>query len=999
MTFAILRELHAIIGTALDDIERVYKEASTHGEGLSTPGRSPAPDSVLSPTTTATKQKCSSFALDHGYASPPPSPSIATATGHPFPHHRSCTPSLPTLDFPALDLPCDPASPSEVLTSHPTVMQAINKIVAAAGQMTATIQTPFLSLCDASMVSCASFFVLAAVNARQYHLPACLRIMEASNTVEILREAGPNGLHVKMIAEKNGVEKGKLAHILRLLATHHILREVAPDVFANNRISSLVDTGKSTQEVIPEAKFRDTNGIAAFVGLSTDELFKSSAYITEAYLYSSDAHKNSNEPTHAPFNFAFGCEGVGFFGWLEGEGIKGGHVNGPERESGMLPGSEDAAMVENRRVIKPSNVNSLLNSNRYRLERFGAAMTGTDSWEVPGAVLNGFDWHALPRGSVVVDVGGGIGSTSMFLAHAFSHPIDEDNIGLKFIIQDRPVVVEMGEQQWRSKCPELLDPDIAQFQVHDFFTPQPIKNAAVYFLRVILHDWPDSFAQRILLRLRETAADDTKLVIADFVLPLACEDDFSSKGDSGVMGAETTLAPAPLLPNLGKASAHAYWMDLTMQSVFNGQERTLREIVSLAASAGWKVTKLTKAPGSLFGHIIAVPTSIPIQQRARAGSGSAFLDARKLDLGRGSSIQNITDVGAGEREVMERASSRCGTPTFGSRTELPSFEEARARFGGGFIRGLGRRVGFGGSNKSTQLKQAPNLIGPSTLKKKKPSPLSLVPSSPSPVPKSPRHVQSTSPVTGRPAYSQPHPPAPAIGTRLPPPPSPMSPRHPRLSLSHRSSFAHLSQTGQVAPPTMIPIRNTYDSNTPSARSSPIPPSVTRQTPSSPVVPRSLSHHASHAQLSPSPPSRQSHPSPIATRKPLARRASLAQLFIPTSTSTSPVPPLPTRPSLSSPNVPRSTVKQASNAHLSSAVPRKRSETILGLPFGAYGGPTHARTRSRSSSILRGLQIPGAGRRIKFGESQANDSAGAPGNSTSVLEAAAMIDSQGPEYSP
>ena len=34
------------------------------------------------------------------------------------------------------------------------------------------------------------------------------------------------------------------AHILRLLATHHILREVSPDVFALNRISSLVDSGK-----------------------------------------------------------------------------------------------------------------------------------------------------------------------------------------------------------------------------------------------------------------------------------------------------------------------------------------------------------------------------------------------------------------------------------------------------------------------------------------------------------------------------------------------------------------------------------------------------------------------------------------------------------------------------------------------------------------------------------------------------------------------------------
>ena len=57
----------------------------------------------------------------------------------------------------------------------------------------------------------------------------------------------------------------------------------------------------------------------------------------------------------------------------------------------------------------------------------------------------GFDWSSLPHGSLVVDVGGGIGSTSMLLASAFSS-IDDGGSGLKFVIQDRPVVVEMGEK-------------------------------------------------------------------------------------------------------------------------------------------------------------------------------------------------------------------------------------------------------------------------------------------------------------------------------------------------------------------------------------------------------------------------------------------------------------------------------------------------------------------------------------------------------------------------
>ena len=41
-----------------------------------------------------------------------------------------------------------------------------------------------------------------------------------------------------------------LARVLRLLATNHIFIEVSPDVFANNRLSSVLDTGKSVQEIL-----------------------------------------------------------------------------------------------------------------------------------------------------------------------------------------------------------------------------------------------------------------------------------------------------------------------------------------------------------------------------------------------------------------------------------------------------------------------------------------------------------------------------------------------------------------------------------------------------------------------------------------------------------------------------------------------------------------------------------------------------------------------------
>ncbi|PPQ87194.1 LOW QUALITY PROTEIN: hypothetical protein CVT25_014790, partial [Psilocybe cyanescens] len=156
-----------------------------------------------------------------------------------------------------------------------------------------------------------------------------MRLLEASHVVEILREARPDGLHVDSISEKNSVKATKLAHILRLLATHHILHELLPDVFVLNRISSLVDSGKTVAELkayqedgIPEMKYRDMNGVAAFVGLCTDEIQKASTYMTETYYLSPSPHTRAGtEPGRALFCFAFDTvrSGTGFFGWLEGE--------------------------------------------------------------------------------------------------------------------------------------------------------------------------------------------------------------------------------------------------------------------------------------------------------------------------------------------------------------------------------------------------------------------------------------------------------------------------------------------------------------------------------------------------------------------------------------------------------------------------------------------------------------------------------------------------------
>lgn len=76
--------------------------------------------------------------------------------------------------------------------------------------------------------------------------------------------------------------------------------------------------------------------------------------------------------------------------------------------------------------------------NEYRLKRFAAAMNGSASFDPPNAITLGFSWNDLHPGSVVVDVGGGLGHTTMTLIQHYP--------GLKHIIQDRPLVIEQARE-------------------------------------------------------------------------------------------------------------------------------------------------------------------------------------------------------------------------------------------------------------------------------------------------------------------------------------------------------------------------------------------------------------------------------------------------------------------------------------------------------------------------------------------------------------------------
>ncbi|KAI9059147.1 S-adenosyl-L-methionine-dependent methyltransferase [Trametes sanguinea] len=521
-TFSTLRALHSLIGNALDEIEHVYQSRG-------------------------------------GQDGP--------------------------LDYPSLDQPFYKNGPAkseetvaEKLTTEPQVVEATNRAVAACGQLAASLQRPFFQLIDGIMSD---------------HVASCIMFLEESHTVEILRAAGDKGMHVRDIAraiddvrkiDETGadpLDPAKLSHILRLLATYHWLREVKPDVFANNRLSAQVDSGKTPEQLknAPHEKHDDTDGVPALVAMTGDDFLKAFSFLSDQLLPTREravtlhsllgGDSKVNKPIKAykaPFNLAFRTE-LGYFDWLE------------------LP------------------------QNKTRLTEFGRAMTGARGWEVSENIVNAYPWKNLADNSVVIDVGGGIGSTSMVLAKAYPN--------LRFVVEDRPHVVEIAPTVWGASHKELLDSGRVSFKAQSFFDPQPpkievpgvgaIAAPAVYLIRGCTHNWPDADVVKMLRHLRNAAAPTTQLLIVDMLLPLACVDD--TEVDEPIPGAVRSLAPegSPLLANLGKASANGYLLDLSMMAQLNAKERTLWEIAALAREAGWKVTGTTRAAGSLWAYTSAKP--------------------------------------------------------------------------------------------------------------------------------------------------------------------------------------------------------------------------------------------------------------------------------------------------------------------------------------------------------------------------------------------------------
>jgi 6-hydroxytryprostatin B O-methyltransferase len=167
-----------------------------------------------------------------------------------------------------------------------------------------------------------------------------------------------------------------------------------------------------------------------------------------------------------------------------------------------------------------------------------------------------------------LQVGGSKGHASIALANAF--PL------LKFVVEDLPETISNAPPP-----PESLRSRVT-FKEHDFFTPQVVDGASVYMLRMILHDWPDAEARKILQNHVEVLRKGARLIIMDTVLPTP----------GSVPNHEESLLR---------------YRDLTMMQMFNSKERELSDWVALLDGVDVEGGKLVlKAVEKSFGSVMSV---------------------------------------------------------------------------------------------------------------------------------------------------------------------------------------------------------------------------------------------------------------------------------------------------------------------------------------------------------------------------------------------------------
>ncbi|TFY82762.1 hypothetical protein EWM64_g1255 [Hericium alpestre] len=196
-------------------------------------------------------------------------------------------------------------------------------------------------------------------------------------------------------------------------------------------------------------------------------------------------------------------------------------------------------------------------------ERFNRAMTAVN-------LANVSDFYpvaSLPPDTTWCDIGGGIGGPLAKVAGA--------NPKLRLTLQDLPNVIERGKEQGRFN-----------FVPIDFTEEAPVEGQDIYYMRFIVHDWPDDVATVILKNIRKAMKPSSRLLVHDLVLPTPS--DGSTAGGTKNSAMNSMDAPPPLLPNYGAGGILPLALDINVMALLNAKERSIDDVVQLAKQADMK---------------------------------------------------------------------------------------------------------------------------------------------------------------------------------------------------------------------------------------------------------------------------------------------------------------------------------------------------------------------------------------------------------------------------
>ncbi|GAB7347679.1 hypothetical protein MBLNU459_g5246t1 [Dothideomycetes sp. NU459] len=314
---------------------------------------------------------------------------------------------------------------------------------------------------------------------------------------------------VAELADKCKVEQRRLIRVLRHAMTNHWFCEPEPGRVAHSAMSSLIVTD---------------DRIYGQIGYQTEVVFPSAAKVVEATerFGSSESHSN------AAFNVAWDTE-MQSMKWAMEDPVKAGWF---------------AGLMKTYQQSSPFRMDHVVNG--YDWKGLGAGLLVDVSATFPFRP----DSHEKALNILIeacYQVGGNTGGVSIAIAQVAPD--------LKFIVQDQAGPVAKGE----ADLPASLK-DRVSFHAHDFFTPNPVKEADAFLLRFILHDWPDEDALTILRGISSVMKPKTKLIIADSVVP-----------------------PPGKLSYLQEK--HLRTIDLTMLTMMNAMEREIADWEALISKA------------------------------------------------------------------------------------------------------------------------------------------------------------------------------------------------------------------------------------------------------------------------------------------------------------------------------------------------------------------------------------------------------------------------------